>query len=69
MAKRVRVTQDSESGRNQKFIDTATGRRMTRAEFVDEIERGKYPNYHVRRINSLKTPVSNPDASERNNLD
>lgn len=66
--KRVTVTQESETGRNQRFHDNCTGLDMTRARFVREIEKGSYPNYHVRRINEVKTPVSNPDGSEHNNL-
>jgi hypothetical protein len=42
---------------------------MTRAEFVKKIEQGLYPNYHVRKIDGVKTPASNPDNSEANNLD
>ncbi len=42
---------------------------MTRAQFVRQIEQGNYANYHVRKINDVKTPVSNPDDSEGNNLD
>jgi hypothetical protein len=69
MAKKsVRVTQESDSGRNQKFHDPKTGREMTRAQFVNEIEQGKYPGYHVREVNGVKTPASNPDKSEGNNL-
>ena len=41
---------------------------MTRAQFVKEIEQGNYDNYHVRVINDVKTPVSNPDSSSKNNL-
>lgn len=41
---------------------------MTRNQFVREIERGNYPNHHIREINGVKTPVSNPDKSEINNL-
>lgn len=67
--KRVSVTQENDSGRNIKFIDNRTGEGMTRAKFVREIEQGRYDNYHVREINGVKTPVSNPDRSERNNLD
>lgn len=67
--KRVKVVGESESGRNQKFVDTRTRAEMTRAGFVREIERGNYPDYHVREINGVKTPVSNPDQSEGNNLD
>lgn len=69
MAGRVKVTQESDSGRNQRFRDTRTGQEMTRAQFVKEIESGKYDNYHVRKINKIKTPVSNPDKTTNNNLD
>ena len=67
--KRVAVTQESGTGRNQRFHDNRTGADMTRAQFVREIEQGNYPNYHVRRVNDVKTPVSNPDETEGNNLD
>jgi len=67
--KRVKVTQESDSGRNQKFHDNHNGADMTRAQFVREIEQGNYRNYHVRTINGVKTPVSNPDGKEGNNLD
>jgi len=67
--KRVKVTQESDSGRNQKFQDNYTGANMTRPQFVKEIETGNYPKYYVRNINGVKTPVSNPDATKNNNLD
>ena len=67
--KRVTVTQESESGRNQRFHDNRTGRDMSRTEFVRQIKQGNYQNYHVREINDVKTPVSNPDQSQNNNLD
>jgi len=67
--KRVTVVDESESGRNLKFHDNHTGRNMNRTEFVQKIEGGSYENYHVRRVNGLKTPVSNPDGREKNNLD
>lgn len=69
MAGRIKVTQESDSGRNQRFHDTRTGADMTRAQFVKQIENGQYPNYHVREINEIKTPVSNPDNTKNNNLD
>lgn len=69
MAGRVKVTQESDSGRNQRFRDNYTGQEMTRARFVKQIENGQYPNYHVRKINKIKTPVSNPDETTNNNLD
>ena len=67
--KRVSVTSEAETGRNTGFRDNRTGATMSRPEFVRQIEQGKYPNYHVRVINGVPTPVSNPDGSENNNLD
>ena len=67
--KRVKVSSEDKSGRNQTFTDTRTRKEMTRAELVREIERGKYPGYHTRKVNGIKTPASNPDKSENNNLD
>ncbi|NJO74001.1 MAG: hypothetical protein HC833_09790 [Leptolyngbyaceae cyanobacterium RM1_406_9] len=66
--KRIKVTDESNSGRNQQFYDNYTGDDMTRKQFVDKIRNGDYPNYHVRKINGVDTPVSNPDSSENNNL-
>jgi hypothetical protein len=68
MPKRVTVTRESDSGRNQRFHDNYTGREMSRDEFVRQIRQGNYDNYHVRKINGVPTPVSNPDNSENNNL-
>jgi hypothetical protein len=69
MTKRVTVTHESDSGRNLGFHDNYNGDNMTRREFVREIKNGEYENYHVRVINGIETPCSNPDNSARNNLD
>lgn len=69
MAKSIVVIEEDDSGRNQKFHDNKSGRNMTRVEFVKQIEQGNFDDYHVRKINGLKTPVSNPDGKEGNNLD
>lgn len=71
MAKKkpLKVVDESVSGRNRKFEDTRTKEVMTRAQAVKAIEAGKYPDYHIRKINDIKTPVSNPDKSKSNNLD
>ncbi len=68
MEKTVIVTSENDSGRNLKFHDNKTGKNMNRIEFVKQIEGGKFNSYHIRRINGLKTPVSNPDRREDNNL-
>ena len=69
MSKRIVVTKEAGSGRNLIFRDTVTKKNMTRSEFVKQIEKGKYSKYHVRKINNIKTPVSNPDSTTNNNLD
>ena len=67
--KRITVTKESDTGRNLEFKDNKTGKTMTRAQFVKQIEQGNYENYHLRKVNDVKTPVSDPDFSENNNLD
>lgn len=66
--KRVTVTTESDSGRNNTFHDNYTGENMTRNQFVNEIKEGNYQNYHVRNIHGVDTPVSNPDGGKNNNL-
>lgn len=66
--KRIDVTQENTSGRNQKFHDNYTGQDMSRPQFVNKIKNGEYDNYHIRKINNVNTPVSNPDSTKNNNL-
>ena len=66
--KTVTVTRETTTGRNTGFVDTQTGKNMTRPQFVKQIERGAYPEYHVRVVNGVKTPASNPDSRRNNNL-
>ncbi len=65
--KKVSVLQESETGLNKRFKDS-NGNEMTREEFVAAIQLGLYPGYHVRMINGVPTPVSNPDSTKSNNL-
>ncbi|MBT6120328.1 hypothetical protein HOH45_02550 [bacterium] len=60
--------QESESGRNQYFLDFSTGDILDREAFVTAIESGNYPGYTISTINSIKTPMSKPDAVTSNNL-
>lgn len=66
--KRITVTRESESGRNEYFHDNYSNIDMTRNQFVAAIQNGEYQNYHVRNINGIDTPVSNPDKTRNNNL-
>ena len=56
------VLQESSSGENTRFRDIQTGVMMTRREFVREVEKGNYPDYHVRTIDEVKRPVLNGDS-------
>ena len=66
--KRITVIQENSTGRNEKFHDNLKNKNMTRGEFVKEIKKGNYDDFHIRKINGIETPVSNPDSSENNNL-
>ena len=67
MPKRITVTSEV-NGRNETFHDNFHGNDMTREQFVRQIREGNYPNYHIRNINGVDTPVSNPDKTRNNNL-
>ncbi len=62
------VFEDSR-GRNETFMDTVSGAVFGREAFVNMIEAGLYPSYHIRVINGVKTPVSNPNAATGDNLE
>lgn len=68
MPKRVTVKTESKTGRNEQFHDNFKNRDMSRTQFVSRIKRGEYENYHIREINGIETPVSNPDKNRNNNL-
>jgi hypothetical protein len=66
--KNIKVTSETETGRNEKFYDPTLEKSMTRIEFVDKIRNEYYTGYTVKNINGKQTPVSKPDDSEGNNL-
>lgn len=68
MPKRVKVTRESDSWRNLRFHDNFNKKDMTRTQFVKEINKWNYSNYHIRKVNNVDTPVSNPDSKTNNNL-
>ena len=66
--KPIEVTQETSTGRNTFFRNKSTGKNMSRPDFVNAINKGQYPEYHIRKIHGVNTPASNPDKSEDNNL-
>jgi hypothetical protein len=67
--KRVKTISESETGENLRFHDNYTWGDMTKKQFVKKIEGGDYPKHHIRIIDWVETPVSNPDSKVDNNLD
>jgi hypothetical protein len=65
---RIVVVREDENLRNVDFVDTVTGRAMTRAELVDAIDPGEYPDYSVRLMHGRPDAVSRPNASTDDNL-
>ena len=68
MKKRITVIKEDEKGRNIIFRDNLSGTDLLREQLVRKIKQGTYRDYHIRIINKVETPVSNPDKNEKNNL-
>lgn len=66
MSKNIKVTRETPSGRNTQFKDG--NRTVSRPDLVREIKAGEHPDYHVRVVHGVPTPVSNPDGKRGNNL-
>ncbi|MDY7224644.1 hypothetical protein [Halalkalibacterium halodurans] len=63
---RVEVIKENDTGLNKMFKDRQTGQVMTRGQFADAIEQGKYEDYHVMKQDGRRIPRSNRDTE---NLD
>jgi len=68
MIKRISVIKESSTGRNILFKDIQTKHIMLGKIIADKILKGEYSGYHIRNINGVPTPVSNPDHIRTNNL-
>ncbi len=68
LVKPVKVIEESETGRNIRFLDLSTNFTMSREEFVSKINSGEYPGYAVVLINDIETPISKSDGTLGNNL-
>lgn len=64
------VKNETSTGLNTLIHDNYTGANMTRIQAVRNVEKGLYPNYHVRtqKETGIKFIASNPDRSRKNNL-
>lgn len=57
MSRTIVVIAKDKKGRSL-FRDVLELKDMSRQEFVRSIERGDYPDYYVRKMNGIATPVS-----------
>ena len=64
---KISVTAESTTGRNLRF-NTPIADNVSRQKLAQEIRAGVHEGYHVRVINGLATPVSNPNGSSKDNL-
>ena len=62
------VTKETPTGRNEEFTNDKTGEVFSRKEMVESIENGLVGDAHIKTINGIKTPCSNPDGKKGNNL-
>lgn len=64
----LKVTEETDSGRNMRFLNMLTGQDFSLSEIVGAIKSGQYPEYEVCIIDGIETPRSKADASVANNL-
>ena len=70
--KKLRMTQETDTGLNTKFVNIESGRQVTREHVIKQIEKGNpsYSDYHVvKNPNGPNYVRSNPDGKAKNNLE
>ena len=68
----VKAIHETETGKNDMFMDIENHHKMTLNEFIGRIESGTSvysENYYVKHDSSGKTPVSKPNGSKKDNLE
>lgn len=67
----LRVKEESDSGFNTSFINEQTGRTIGIEQVIDQINKANptYDNYHVVKGPTGDYVRSNPDRSEKNNIE
>jgi hypothetical protein len=61
----VMVSLETGSGPNGPFIDTATGSIVTRQQFSDIVQAGRYPGYHAQRVGAFRIIAAHPTVRSR----
>lgn len=65
--KKITVTRETPSGLNTHFNVPGRGE-LTRGQLAREVDAGKHPGYHTRKVEGQRIIASNPDGTTRNNL-
>ena len=72
MAKGIlKVTKESNSGKNLEFQNTGNNEKLTANELIKRLETGNSAyndGYYIKHQNGQKYIVSKPDGNEKNNL-
>ncbi|MEA1959744.1 MAG: DUF3892 domain-containing protein [Bacillota bacterium] len=68
LKQKVIVIRENSQGENQRFKDVNTELEMSKQEFIQKIEMGEYPDYHVQKWEGKNFLRSNPDRNPDNNL-
>lgn len=64
---KIKGNNDGPGGRNETY-DIGSRKNVPRTQVVKEVERGKYPDAHVFKINNRKYVRDNPDNSKKDNV-
>ena len=67
MATKITGNHDGKSGRNESYYIPGRGN-VSRKTLVKEVRTGKHPNFSIYELEGEKFVRSNPDNSEKNNV-
>jgi hypothetical protein len=65
--KKITVVRETSTGLNTVFSVPGQDE-VTRGRLATQVEAGRHPGYHVRRVDGVRIIASNPDGSTDNNL-
>lgn len=65
---KIIVIKESKNGENLEFLDIVTGTVYSLYEFIQNIKKGLFPKYYIKRSKGKEVPVSKRDGKKLNNL-
>ena len=67
MKPKIKASRENKTGRNTHFL--VNGVEITRSQTVKFIKSNPNSGYHIRVVNGVETPASNPDNNTCNNIE